>query len=466
MVVTGLENYTVTYMYDINNRLTREEQVDTHGVVSAFVFTYDRNGNQRTRAEVGAMGLETRVYNAFNQLVQFSDSAGGVTSAYGYRADGLRHTVTVNGIRMYHVWLRNHIVLERNGRREVTELYVRGAGGRLLRSHNHLWFVYNNRGDVAQRVDNVGQVLHTYRFSAFGVEVNPDPSNSNPWRFNGEYHDMHRGGEIYLRARAFSPRLGRFSQPDPYFHPLRGNLQTCGLAVLQSGNLYAFTVNNPVRFNDPSGLVIELVGNSNQRNQILEFLQMFTLDTLHIDSSGFGPWRRHEVGFTAYDGNINIGTQLVRDLINHFRILTIQIHNNGASFMYPIHSTRVRASAEIHLNPNHLHNTLVRDWGTASRNPTRSEVAPIHIVLAHEMIHAHREFNRNTVGGDVAHSFLLPNGQRETLLTPREELHTIGLSHRTNDGSWVTMSIWQLSENAIRWELGLPMRTSFWYPAS
>jgi len=148
--------------------------------------------------------------------------------------------------------LRNFIVLERNGRREVTELYVRGVGGRLLRSHNHLWFLYNNRGDAVQRVDNAGQVLHTYRFSAFGVEINPDPSNSNPWRFNGEYHDMHRGGEIYLRARSFSPRLGRFTTPDPLFHALHGNLLSC---PIQSGNLYMFVGHNPVMFVDPSGLV-------------------------------------------------------------------------------------------------------------------------------------------------------------------------------------------------------------------
>jgi len=266
MVVTGLENYTVTYMYDLNNRLTREEQVDSHGVVSAFVFTYDRNGNQRTRAEVGAMGLETRAYNAFNQLVQFSDGnvgvggnpgVGGIVSTYSYRADGLRHTVMVNGIRMYHVWLRNHIVLERNGRREVTELYVRGAGGRLIRSHNHLWFLYNNRGDVVQRVDNTGQVLHTYRFGAFGVEINPDPSNSNRFRFAGEYHDLHRGNEIFLRARVYNARLGRFSQEDPLWNI--HNSQDCIWSILQAGNLFVYCGNDPVNRIDPSGLAFFII---------------------------------------------------------------------------------------------------------------------------------------------------------------------------------------------------------------
>jgi len=146
--------------------------------------------------------------------------------------------------------LRNFIVLERNGRREVTELYVRGVGGRLLRSHNHLWFLYNNRGDVVQRVDNAGQVLHTYRFGAFGVELNPDPSNSNRFRFNGMYFDLHRS-EYMTAHRMYSPRLGRWNSPDPFFHALHGNLQSC---VTQAGNLYMFVTHNPVKWVDPLGL--------------------------------------------------------------------------------------------------------------------------------------------------------------------------------------------------------------------
>jgi len=39
---------------------------------------------------------------------------------------------------------------------------------------------------------------------------------------------------------------------------MNGNLQCSPLNILQAANLYVFGVNNPVRYVDPSGLIIEL----------------------------------------------------------------------------------------------------------------------------------------------------------------------------------------------------------------
>ena len=67
------------------------------------------------------------------------------------------------------------------------------------------------------------------------------------------YFDAHRG-EYYTPNRHYNPRLGRWNRPDPFFHAMNGNLQSC---VLQAGNLFAYTMNNPVMFVDPSGLSCE-----------------------------------------------------------------------------------------------------------------------------------------------------------------------------------------------------------------
>jgi len=58
-------------------------------------------------------------------------------------------------------------------------------------------------------------------------------------------------GTYMTPNRHFNPRLGRWTQPDPFFHARHGNLQSC---LFQSGNLFAFTMNNPVRWVDPTGL--------------------------------------------------------------------------------------------------------------------------------------------------------------------------------------------------------------------
>jgi len=142
-------------------------------------------------------------------------------------------------------------VLELNASNAVINRFSRGGGGRLLRSEHHSWYLHNARGDVVMRVDDLGVVLHVYHYDAFGVEREQDDGNTNPFRFAGEYYDWETG-TIYLRARNYNPRTGRFTQEDPFWHT--GNMQNGPLAIMQAANLYMYTVHNPVRWIDPSGL--------------------------------------------------------------------------------------------------------------------------------------------------------------------------------------------------------------------
>ena len=128
-------------------------------------------------------------------------------------------------------------------------------------------------------------VLNTYRYAAFGNELDPDMGaasntstnnngnntnpNTNPFRYAGEYLDWETA-TYYLRARHFNPRTGRFTQPDPHWHrgnmifgdshvTLNGRLAPNRFAIMQAGNLYAYTINNPVMFSDPSGRIIKKI---------------------------------------------------------------------------------------------------------------------------------------------------------------------------------------------------------------
>ena len=202
MIVSGAETYTVTYTYDLNNRLLSTARTGSNPQTTAF--TYDRNGNQLTSVTGGQ--TETRTYNAFNQLTGVTSP--GMTATYNYRADGLRHSKTVNGVMTQHVWSRMHIVLERNASGGVLNRIDRGLNGSLLRCTRHGFYLFNARGDVVQLVNANGVVTRNYRYDAFGNEINPVANDTNPFRFAGEYFDRHRG-EYYLRARHFSPRLGR-----------------------------------------------------------------------------------------------------------------------------------------------------------------------------------------------------------------------------------------------------------------
>jgi len=123
----------------------------------------------------------------------------------------------------------------------------------------------NVRGDVVQRVNDAGAVLRSYRYSAFGVELNYVASNTNPFRWGLMYWDSETA--TYMTPnRHMNPRTGRWNRPDPHWHTgnmifgcasSRGSTFREGMpytnAILQSGNLYVFGINNPIMFHDPSG---------------------------------------------------------------------------------------------------------------------------------------------------------------------------------------------------------------------
>jgi RHS repeat-associated protein len=248
------ENYNETYEYDFNNRLIRTMKTQTNGNAELRTYTYDRNGNQLTNTTT-VDRTEMRTYNNFNQLTQVRETNSSVLTRYAYRADGLRHHKSTNGVLTTHVWDGANIVLERNTGGMVMNRFNRCLSGKLIKSDHHGWYLHNARGDVVQRVGDEKQVFQNYRYTAFGINLGSTFGSSNPFRYAGEYWDG-ESGEYYLRARSYNPRTGRFTQADPYWNI--GNMQRSNRAILQAGNLYMYTMHNPIRWIDPWGLAAEL----------------------------------------------------------------------------------------------------------------------------------------------------------------------------------------------------------------
>ena len=208
--------------------------------------------------------------------------------------NGLRQSKTVNGVRTTHVWdAWGNIAMELNAQGAVTDRIIRSVNGRLIRSDLHGWYLKNVRGDVVQRVNDARVVQRVYRYSAFGIEHLPSANNTNNFRFAGEYFDRETGN-YYLRARFFNPRTGRFTQPDPHWYTgnmIFGDSPTMrnrrfmpnAAAILQSGNLYVFTINNPIRWVDPTGLFLreaaERIGDAVRRG-IERVYQVFNSPTI------------------------------------------------------------------------------------------------------------------------------------------------------------------------------------------
>ena len=91
--------------------------------------------------------------------------------------------------------------------------------------------------------DSTGAITKFYTYNAFGVEKNIDDSDTNAFRYCGEYYDAETG-TIYLRARYYDPTTGRFISRDSYAGKNEDPL---------SLNRYTYCQNNSLIFVDPSG---------------------------------------------------------------------------------------------------------------------------------------------------------------------------------------------------------------------
>ena len=201
----------------------------------------------------------------------------------------------VNGESVVHIWDGSNIVMDVDGDDgAVIDRYIRGIT--LLASDVQGYYLYNAHGDVVQLADGSGAVTKDYDYDAFGVQLDSDglmvytqagdalfeDTDTNPWRYCGEYFDVETN-TIYLRARYYNPALGRFLAEDTHWNidnmvygdnPVKWNERRSdekdplGLneytllpdanAMRQSANLYAYALNNPTMYADPSGKIIWL----------------------------------------------------------------------------------------------------------------------------------------------------------------------------------------------------------------
>ena len=94
-------------------------------------------------------------------------------------------------------------------------------------------------------------VAASYDYLPYGKEVG---SSTAPLQFTGHERDSHGPGDEdnldYMHARYYSPHLSRFIAVDPVLGEP---------AMPQSWNRYAYSLNNPVNYVDPTGLATYLL---------------------------------------------------------------------------------------------------------------------------------------------------------------------------------------------------------------
>ena len=245
----------VNYTYDLNNRLL-EESTDYYAKNETDVtkYVYDNNGNQIKKIGYITKGVngspsqdlvsenelnntyEIYKYNEFNEMTSFESNKESKWE-YAYLPNGLRYRKSNASHFDRYVWDRNgNIIAEMNGEGNLTSKYVRG--NKLISKDGNEYFGYDGHGSVVNISNESGKSIKSYDYDAFGVELNKDANDTNLFRYCAEQYD-NETDSIYLRARYYSPSLGRFTTEDP---------------AKDGNNWYSYCAGNPVNGWDPSGL--------------------------------------------------------------------------------------------------------------------------------------------------------------------------------------------------------------------
>ncbi len=184
---------TWTFGYNVESMLTTATKTGT-----SLAFKYDPNMRQVEKA-VGA--TKTRFYYGGLQRLGDYSSAGALQNRYVY------------GIGMDEVLIQ-----------------VTSAGVKTYYHGDH-------QGSIIAITNNTGAVTNRYKYSPFGESPSMTGTTHG---YTGQRFDS-ESGLYYYKNRYYSPKLGRFLQPDP-------------IGLLGGLNLYTYVENSPLNYTDPRGL--------------------------------------------------------------------------------------------------------------------------------------------------------------------------------------------------------------------
>jgi len=220
---------------------------------------------------------------------------------------------------------------------------------------------------------------------------------------------------------------------------------------------YCYTANNPIRYVDPDGRVIQLPKGttSEQIFVVLGNIQRLTDDKVVFSTQKDGTIRIKIASLGS--GNKTAGTRLIRRINSSQKIMTIHILTDKA-----------QGNSETDENPTNAINGIGSNtnvWFNPDSNPDfktldvktgkiRDKKRPSHVGLAHEMIHGDRSMRGEAIKYSDMDTQTYTNaaGKEVTERVRKEEAATVGLKFvKKND----------ITENDIRKEQGQDPRGAY-----
>ena len=261
-----MDDIDETFEYDELDRLTSYVGIDG----KRKNVQYNENGNITYKTDLGAFDYASSAhphrlteveneeeniskmtrnitYNEFNLVSLIEDATEQYSMSFDYGIDNDRmmsvlkkgdatlrtvysfdnyEEVVENGNTSYYYYLGDNLIyIKQNG---VGKLY--------LACGDHL-------GSIVRVFDEDANVVFKAKYDAWGVQECEINSISLRRGYIGQ-EEMPEFGLVNLNARLYDPMLGRFISPDNFVQSPENS---------QNYNRYAYCINNPLKFSDPSG---------------------------------------------------------------------------------------------------------------------------------------------------------------------------------------------------------------------
>ncbi len=209
-------------------------------------YGYDAVGNMTSDPTDGV----NNSYDAENRIG--SATKAGVTTSYVYDADGNRVEKTDGSTGTLYWYMTPGIIGESDLSGTMKSEYVFFDGERVARKDfsggaTSAFYYFSDHLKTASVVtDSAGNIKGESDYYPWGGELQFVNNDSNHYKFTGKERDQETGLDNFGK-RYYGNALGRFVTPDPLMNSGQPwNPQTW--------NRYTYTLNNPLRYTDPTGL--------------------------------------------------------------------------------------------------------------------------------------------------------------------------------------------------------------------
>jgi RHS repeat-associated protein len=203
-------------------------------------MAYDAAGNLMSYVS------STYTYDQENRL----SSTAGVSYTYDGNGERVLKSNTSTGAAVKRYWsIGGNTLAEGDGSGNLTAEYIYFGGKRIARidlpANTVHYYLSDHLGSTSIVASAAGTVEEESDYYPFGTEAIVTGPGTNELKFTGKRRDMESQLD-YFGARYYSNWSGRFETPDiPFADQHRENPQ--------SWNLYAYSLNNPLKFVDPTG---------------------------------------------------------------------------------------------------------------------------------------------------------------------------------------------------------------------